>query len=197
MRNTLLAVCAVLLLTGGLLSHPSGVLKGRVYDSNGNPLEKVQVEVVDTSMSAVTDSDGMFELEDVPEGHHVLSAVAAPYACGRAEVLVQAGETAEVLIVLRRGRGINGHVGLLGEAVRGVNVTAVAVDGDARETGQTDSEGFFEFAALPAGTYRVIAETSIGERTHVAAAETVVVTEDEFTEVYLDLQPPGIDGAVL
>jgi len=62
-RKGFLSVCFLIFLAGTLLSFPPGTLKGRVYDKHGNPLAEVKVEVENTSLAAVTDSDGKFELE--------------------------------------------------------------------------------------------------------------------------------------
>jgi len=62
-RRGFFSVCIWLLLAGILLPSSPGTLRGRVFDSEGNPLAEVKIEVADSSASAVTDKDGMFELE--------------------------------------------------------------------------------------------------------------------------------------
>ncbi len=63
MRRGFFSVCFWLILASTLLFSSSDILKGRVLDSDGNPLSKVKVALADLSTVAVTDENGMFELE--------------------------------------------------------------------------------------------------------------------------------------
>lgn len=67
MRKGLLSICFMVFLTSFGFGFLSDSLKGRVYDSDGNPLHNVKVEVVDTTISTYTDSEGIFELEGLEQ----------------------------------------------------------------------------------------------------------------------------------
>jgi outer membrane receptor protein involved in Fe transport len=67
MRKGFLSICLAAMLASFGYALVSEALKGRVYDSQGNPLQDVKVEVVDTSISTYTDCDGIFELEGLEQ----------------------------------------------------------------------------------------------------------------------------------
>lgn len=50
-----------------VFSHDPGVVKGRVLDDEGKPLANVKVSVLDTSISAKTETNGLFVLENLKE----------------------------------------------------------------------------------------------------------------------------------
>lgn len=52
----------------------SGIIKGKVVDENGRPLEGARVEVVDEDISDITDSLGEYELRNVPGGTKKIKA---------------------------------------------------------------------------------------------------------------------------
>jgi outer membrane receptor protein involved in Fe transport len=65
MKQILVYVIAVLLLSGVCFSEERDKVTGRVSDHEGNPLAGVKVEVLDTSLSTKTDADGMFTLKNL------------------------------------------------------------------------------------------------------------------------------------
>ncbi len=65
MRKNLLSIFMILSLTGFGFSLSSGTVKGRVLDNEGKPLANVKVEVLDTTISTQTKSNGIFVLENL------------------------------------------------------------------------------------------------------------------------------------
>jgi len=61
--------CIVLIFTSVYFVFPDGpgTVKGRVLDDEGKPLANVKVEVLDTSISTQTETNGMFVLENLKE----------------------------------------------------------------------------------------------------------------------------------
>jgi len=53
-------------------SPGTGTLKGRVADAGGRPIVKAHVQLAETMVGCVTDQDGCFVLEQVPEGVYSL-----------------------------------------------------------------------------------------------------------------------------
>ena len=65
MRKNLLSIFMILSLTGFGFSLSPGTVKGRVLDDEGKPLANVKVEVLDTTISTQTKSNGIFVLENL------------------------------------------------------------------------------------------------------------------------------------
>jgi TonB-dependent SusC/RagA subfamily outer membrane receptor len=87
----------------GAVAQRAGTIRGRVTDAqSGEPLSVVQVTVVGTTFSAVTDADGQFVITDVPTGLYTLRAQRLGYADGNREnVRVTDGATLTVDFALR------------------------------------------------------------------------------------------------
>ena len=100
MRKGFLSVGFLILLAGTLLPFPSGTLKGRVLDKDGNPLAGVKVEVEKTSLAAVTDSEGMFELEIPGLSRIGLVFSHSDYVPQSVEVAVDQGSPEMILVFL-------------------------------------------------------------------------------------------------
>jgi len=70
-----------------------GNIKGKVTDESGNPIGGVQINVGNTNYSAVSASDGSYEILNVPAGEYVLHARKIGYADAEASVNVRIGYT--------------------------------------------------------------------------------------------------------
>lgn len=78
-----------------------GQVIGTVIDEQtGEPIATAQVHVRGTDINAVTDSDGRFQLREVPPGTHAIVAQRIGYQAEESEVTVTDGESLTVSFVL-------------------------------------------------------------------------------------------------
>ena len=90
-----LAVLCILALVPAAeaASQDSGALTGRVLEERtSRPVADVLVRLSDLGLSTVTDANGMFRFETVPEGAHVLAVEHLAYGEHAREVAVNPGE---------------------------------------------------------------------------------------------------------
>jgi hypothetical protein len=100
--NRLLLFSLILILTTALNGQDSGLLKGRVRDSIGDPLDLANVSLQDTQVGTITNLDGTYELH-VPAGRSytvIISCVG--YRTKQFAVRLDAGETRNQDISLMR-----------------------------------------------------------------------------------------------
>lgn len=89
------AVLVLVLGAGPLRAQETGSVSGTVRAaSTQQPLVAAAVEVVGTSLVAVTDSDGRYTLDAVPAGEHTLRVSVIGYSRSETTVTVAAGEAA-------------------------------------------------------------------------------------------------------
>jgi len=163
----------------------TAVIRGRVVDlQTGNPLRRARVTVTAPSLgregiSASTDSDGRYELTDLPAGRLTMQVQRSgylPLQYGQRRPLEQgkplelmAGQLLEKIdFAMPRMSVISGRVtDELGEPIAGVWVTAqrsmyvnnrrrLLLDGP---IATTDDDGRYRIAGLPPGTYVVHSKT--------------------------------------
>jgi hypothetical protein len=72
-----------------------------VHDASGRALAGAQVSVRGTTLSAVTDGSGAFEIASVPDGPVVLQATATGFVAGTADVRARAGSAVAADLTLR------------------------------------------------------------------------------------------------
>lgn len=130
------------------------------------PVAEARVELRGLSVIAgTTDAAGTVRLDHVPPGDHDVAALATGFAPGYGYVRVPAGGTAEATIALVRGAPVAGRV--VDDDGRPVAGARVSYAGASEWTQTADPEldgvitgahGDFRFAALPAGTFRFIAQ---------------------------------------
>ena len=77
-----LSAASALLLAGGVLhaQTPTGRIEGRVSDSAGGPLSEVQLYLLGTASTVVTDPRGHYFINQVPAGTYDLRAAHLGYA---------------------------------------------------------------------------------------------------------------------
>ena len=91
----------------------SGAVSGRVVGDDGATLQGAVVSIAELGMSAVTGTDGGFQLGTVPAGRYTISARRLGYTAASTELLVESGPVAVTLTL---------HAGAL--QIEPVNVTA-------------------------------------------------------------------------
>jgi hypothetical protein len=101
-RNVALStlVLSMLLLAPAALSYAAqdlGSIRGRVVDKEGRPVVSATVAVAGSTLSATTDADGRFVIEEVPTGSYRLEASCTGFTGEIVDpITVAGGETAEV-----------------------------------------------------------------------------------------------------
>ena len=99
MRYTLLKATALvvastvlaLLSPGDLAAQATGTIRGRITESNGQPLSDVQVTVAGTNLGGVSATSGDYVIANVPVGDHRVLARRIGYGPGDRTVSVAAG----------------------------------------------------------------------------------------------------------
>ena len=95
-----LLAAGVLVLCAAPAAAQSGQIAGTVTDSNGQPLQNVEVTVVGTRLGTLTDASGAFELASVPAGPQEVSVEGVGYQTATRSVTVDAGQTARMSVEL-------------------------------------------------------------------------------------------------
>lgn len=151
-------------LSVSLTPNP-GTATGQVLSAQtGTPIPGAIVSVTDTNGlpigSTVTDSGGDFIIPNLPTGSLVISAVAPDFGSDSRSIILTPGGTAASILSLTPNPGIisgfvtNGQSGdPLSGAVLQVFDSTLAIVG----TLTTDAAGFYQFANLSPGQYRIIA----------------------------------------
>lgn len=139
-----------------------GTIRGRVTKAHaGTAIESANVYDDLSDQPETTDSSGRFALEGVPEGPVVLVANHPAYRAARVQGLSLPGRGAlEVAIELHPSQGIRGTVGKDGRPVFPALVSLEQVGGSLQWQTSADPDGFYEFADIPSGVYRVSLATS-------------------------------------
>jgi hypothetical protein len=204
---------------GRIVLRKGGSVRGFVVDGSGLPVSGAKVLVLgpgrdsmsflDDANSALSDNEGFFEIQGLPDGPVDTVARHPLYAEGRASGLNVDSRSgpAEARIVLTQGGRLEGLVRLRDpEAL--ANVSINVVPGGMGEMGWADrksanpgSDGYFYFEALPAGTATVMLMRS--ERTGTTLAsigstrKTVEIREGETSQIEFNLNQVLVQGQVL
>jgi protocatechuate 3,4-dioxygenase beta subunit len=157
------------------------IVRGRVLNSDGQPLRQAMVRImapeIRSSRSASTDTDGRYELRNLPAGRYSISASKAPYVDssygqtrpntpGKPLTLTDAQVAEDIDVRLQRGAVITGRVvDEFGEPVPNVGVMPIRqqyVQGRRRMSSagsraQTNDLGEYRIFGLMPGQYVVAA----------------------------------------
>jgi len=167
----------------------AGIVFGYVYDEDENPLKSVTVEIDgdDYSDSGKTDGDGYYKFEEVPAGDYIVTYTKTGYETQTQDVTVEEGDEAQLESVtmpaVQKGT-IYGYVtDIKGDPIESVRLKLTGIGTKTKKSTSTDSDGFFEFTDLEAGTYRIMAK----KKFYKAAQKTVVVEEGEDVEIEIEM----------
>ncbi len=97
-KNYVLLFIALLLSFLGF--SQSGNVRGKIFDENGLSVPFGNILIESLNIGTVSDFDGGFLLVDVPSGTHTIKVTYIGYADTEKEVVVEAGTTAEVVIII-------------------------------------------------------------------------------------------------
>jgi len=134
----------------------TGNIEGTVKDKDDVAIEGAAVVVEGTDLSATTDADGHYLLEDVPEGEQEVTASADGYNPVPAKVTVEEDVTVTQDFVLGAipTYTVSGTVkDNEGNALEGATVT---IEGTA-QSAATDGDGNYSLVDLEEGTYEITA----------------------------------------
>jgi hypothetical protein len=152
---------------GGSASAGLGSLTGRVVGYSPTDGASVVVELTGTPFRTVTDTDGAFDLINVPAGTYQARFRKSGQQSVEQAVTVEAGRTIELADVVLTpldpasvlGRSILGSVTILdaqGDLVADYAAVVVTLDGTSYSA-RPDASGVFAFADLPAEPFLVTA----------------------------------------
>jgi hypothetical protein len=171
-------------------AFPVGSISGKVTDTNGNPLQGVLVSAGD--WSTASDEDGVYTISRFPQGSYHFSFTKFGFSPVSIYAQITGGKITVLDVVLEpiehsltgtlNGRVIDkSGVGILNAAVQFSSRDNIANKGVAL----TDSNGFFSFANVPAGSYQVDFEKDAYQTATVNT--TVAAGNDIYLRVILAL----------
>ncbi len=88
-------------MLAGALEAQTGTITGRVVSQSGVGISNVSISLVGTARGTISDSRGVFTLQNVPAGEQQISAGSIGYRTETRTVTVQAGQVAQVEFVLQ------------------------------------------------------------------------------------------------
>src|SRR6478735_272736 len=87
-------------------AQSAGTIRGVVLDrTGGTPMTGVSVQVQDAKLVVKTNDTGHFELTNVASGRHTLYVSMVGFILVKRPVVLNAGETLDLTIVLSEGTG--------------------------------------------------------------------------------------------
>lgn len=185
-------------------------LRGRVVGPDGEPvafasIEAVRDEVLDDGTmvgpTTLTDREGRFVIEAIPEGHYRISAEAEGFA-HRSSTVDVSDRDVDVELELAAAAGLRIYTrDPQGAAVAGVQVKVAATFDRSGQWLTTNAEGWADASDLVPGTYRlVVSRPGVGgaagpeDPSAEAAGTRVTVTGGGSSEITLTV--PARDGSV-
>jgi len=172
-----------------VVATPIGHIAGTVEDaSTGSPLEGVQVSA--GGYSDVTDTDGRYNITNVPTGTYTVTASKSGFqTSSKTNVNIGAKQTTNLdfsLTPLPTSGNVAGTVtdASTGNPIEGINVTVPGY------FDMTDENGRYNITNVPAGTYTVQASK---EGYASSSSTNVVVTAGQTTTLDFELTPTPPD----
>ncbi|HVE79215.1 MAG TPA: TonB-dependent receptor [Gemmatimonadaceae bacterium] len=170
-----LAAAAILVpVAPAIAAAQDGALRGRVLiAADGTPVAGATVVVVGTTLGALTDSAGVFDIPVVPAGLHDVEARRVGLTAARTAVTVRPAEAAEVTLLAARGP----------LEIAGVTVIGRTADALSRLPGSA--------AVVPAATLRALMPISANEVLRTVPG--VHVQEEEGAGLRANIGIRGLD----
>lgn len=175
---------------------PGGTLTATVLGPDAKPIEGATVEVRDMETLTATTTKGVATFGPlVPGGYEVVAW--APGKAKAFEVVRIGVGPAEVKLVLQAGAAVAGRVvddrgnGVAGARVRFAGASDWGMQADARRDAvESDATGAFQFAALPAGSFRFVA--TAGDFAPGTSALVTLDGKNEKRDVVITLAPGAV-----
>ena len=161
-----------------VLVAATATIRGKVVDETGAPVAQVAIRSFGTEAEAVSDASGAFVLEGLPPGRWALRGTSDRYlADGQAIVLLDKADVDGIVVRVRRGLEVRGHV----EPRESCDVEIAKEDRDdpfRHDAMTTAADGEFHFAPFGAGPATLIARCPNGDEGRasisVGAGESVL-----------------------
>lgn len=175
--------------------------KGRIVGTvaaDGKAVAGAKVVVAGEGMEAhaTTTGTGRYEINDLAPGGYRVTCQATGYEPATAEAIIAAGQATTKDFALTANTTTGKLVGTVRNAgnqvVGGATIKAVATG--IEQSATSNGDGRYEFAELPAGTYRVYCQATGYANT---VAENVVVTAGHTTEQNFALATTQTHGRVI
>ncbi|HEX9973550.1 MAG TPA: carboxypeptidase-like regulatory domain-containing protein, partial [bacterium] len=110
MKKSLICLYLTAMLLAGNLFAASGIIKGRVVDSEtGDALPGTNVSIKGTNMGAATDLKGYYTVTNVPPGQFTLKVTYIGYESQEMTIFVPSGETVVQDFKLKYGQVLQGE----------------------------------------------------------------------------------------
>jgi len=144
-----------------------GAVSGYVKDSEGTPLQGVEVSISGNSYSGETETDnrGYYEFENLEAGSYTLTYKEDGYETQTRSVSLGEGEEKDLGTVILEEEGgettgsIYGYVvDIRGEPIESVRLRLKGLRTKVTATETSDADGYFEFEGLGADTYVLTAK---------------------------------------
>ena len=94
----------LLSVTGFNAYSQTGIIKGNVKDSSGNPVANVSV-VMENKRGTLTDDFGKYSLKKIKEGHHTITVAGINYETNRQAVDIKQNETVDIDFIVQPKKG--------------------------------------------------------------------------------------------
>jgi protocatechuate 3,4-dioxygenase beta subunit len=170
----------------------TGTIQGTVKDTNNQPIQGATVSVEGTSLQATTNSQGYYQITDVPAGNKTVTASKSGYNSQSKTVTVVAGQTTTVdfsLTPVPTTGTIQGTVkDTNNQPIQGATVS---VEGTSLQA-TTNSQGYYQITDIPAGNKTVTASKS----GYNSQSKTVNVVAGQTTTVDFSLTPVPTTGTI-
>ena len=131
---------------------------GWVKDEDGKAVRNAEVRIPGTNLKATTNSNGYFNITNIPDGQYTVEVAATDRTVGtNASVTLKPGDNKNLdqIVVNLHRRNATGRV--LDEQNKPVGGAELKLSGNgqAEQTTTTDAEGIYRFSNLKPGTYTV------------------------------------------
>ncbi len=178
---------------GSIEPELAGAIAGTVTEAGTNaPIEGVLVAVVETGLSAETDSQGAYSIEDLSPDTYEVTASAEGYVSATKTVTVEDGQTADADFALDAVQPETGTVnGTVTDADSGQAIAGATIELNGTET-TTDSLGEYSIEDVSPGTYTVTARAE----GYVSTTKTVAVEGGETAIADFSLNPDLVLGTL-
>lgn len=90
-----LVYLVLFLIVGSFTLYAQGTVSGKVTDTKGSPIPGVNVILLNTSLGAATNIDGVYKIENVPSGSYTLRISAVGYKTQNFNITVNDNQTTE------------------------------------------------------------------------------------------------------
>jgi len=153
-------------------TDPNGTISGTVLDTSYHAIANAIISTSPPTSQILSDLKGKFSFTDVHPGNYIVSASKNGYGTGTGTILIQAGKTTDVSIILSQidtNGSIKGTVlDSVGNAVGGATITTIPITVQAF----TVSDGSFIIPEITPGSY-IVTANKLGK---TASASNVIVT---------------------